>query len=152
MSDRKQQRLRVLSRLREMKVEQARAEHVTAQEDLDAKRERADDTQRRIETLDAWLLDQLSRGTKIIPELMRQARMFRAVEKQALDSQRAEQEQSRRQTEAARDELREKFEELSVVERLAVRHQQSVSHENLRLGYVELDEAGAQRKNLEAKE
>ena len=36
MSDRRKQRLELLYRLREMNVEQARAEHVAAQTELDA--------------------------------------------------------------------------------------------------------------------
>lgn len=151
MTDRKQRRLELLGRLREMHLEQARADHVAAQAELEEKRERAEDTQRRIEALDLWAGDQLAGGSALPPELLRHAQLFRGVEKVALDEQRAEQEKSRERTEAARGQLAQKFEDLSVVERLAARHQQSVMHAQLRHGYVELDEAGVQSK-LEAKE
>jgi hypothetical protein len=152
MIDRKQRRLRVLSRLREMKVEQARADHVAALAELEEKRELADDTQRRIVALDEWADSLLTVSAPLNPELMRQAQLFRGAEKQTLENQRAEQEQSRVQTEVMRDELRQKFEELSAIERLRARHERFVNHGNLRQGYVELDEAGTQRKNQETKE
>jgi len=151
VTDRKQRRLELLSRLRGMHVEQARADHVAAQAELEEKRARAENTQRRIEALDLWAGEQLSGGTALPPELLRQAQLYRGVEKVSLDEQRAEQEKCRERTEAARGELAQKFEDLSVVERLAVRHQQFVMHEQLRHGYVELDEAGVHSK-LEAKE
>jgi hypothetical protein len=52
----------------------------------------------------------------------------------------------------ARAELGTKFEELSVVERLTERHVATHTTEQLRRAYVDLDETGMQRKNLEAKE
>jgi hypothetical protein len=152
MSDRKQQRLRVLCRLREMNVEQARAEHLAAQADLEAKRDRAEDTQRRIAALDEWAVGQLSGGAPLLPEVLRQAQLFRGVEKQTLESQRAQQDHSQALTETAHGVLRHQFEELSAMERLAARHRQALDHEELRHSYVELDEAGAQSKNLETKE
>ena len=152
MNKRRKQRLELLCRLREMSVEQARADHVAAQAELEQRRERADETQRRIEALDGWAAKQLSQGTPLAPELLRQAHLFRGVEHRTLEQQRADQAQQSEQTEAARGELTQRFEELSVVERLSVRHTQAHSHEELRRGYVDLDEAGIQRMNLEAKE
>ena len=135
-----------------MRVEQARADHVAAQTDLDQKRAQADDTQRRIAALDDWAAEQITRGAPLLPEVMHQAQMFRVVEKNALDLQRDAEEASRLRMEEKRSELAHQFEDLSVAERLSRRHQQAVAHDQLRRGYLELDEAGAQRKNLEAKE
>jgi hypothetical protein len=151
MSDRKQRRLELLCRLREMHVERARSEHVDAQAELDEKRERADDTQRRIAALELWAGDRLGGGTPVPPEVLRQAQLFRGAEQLELERQRVEQEQAHGRAELARGELAQKFEELSVAERLAARHQQLALTERLRHGYVELDEAGVQSK-LEPKE
>jgi hypothetical protein len=151
VKDRRQHRLDLLCRLREMNVEQARAEHVAAQAELDQRRERADDTQRRLEALDEWTVAQISRGSPLAPELLRQAHLFRGAEKSALDEQRAEEARQGEVTEAARGELSARFEELSVAERLSARHVQLTTHEESRRGFVELDEAGI-RKHYEAKE
>lgn len=151
MNDRKQRRLELLCRLREMHVERARTDHVDAQAELDAKRELADETQRRIQALDVWAGERLAGGEAVPPELLRQAQMFRGAESVSLERQRAEQQQSHERVEVARGELAQKFEELSVAERLSTRHQQLALGEQLRHGYVELDEAGVQSK-LEAKE
>jgi hypothetical protein len=151
VKDRRQQRLDLLCRLREMGVEQARAEHVAAQAELDERRERADATQRRIEALDEWTVAQIAHGSPLAPELLRQAHLFRGTEKSSLDEQRAEEARPEEITEAARGELGARFEELSVAERLSARHVQLVTHEELRRGFVELDEAGM-RKQYEAKE
>lgn len=152
MKDRKKQRLELLSRLREMHVEQARADHVAAQAELEQKREQADDTQKRLQALDTWTVDKIIEGAPLMPEVLRQAQLFRGVEKKTLEQQRADEAQSRERTEGARAQLSSRFEELSVVERLGRRHAQAVTNEQIRRGYVALDEAGTQRKNLEVKE
>jgi hypothetical protein len=152
VKDRKKQRLDLLYRLREMHMEQARADHIAAQTELDKKREQADDTQRRLQALDDWASGRLAEGTPLIPEVLQQAQLFRGVEKKTLEQERAEEAQSRERTEGARVELTARFEDLSVVERLASRHAQTVTNEQIRLGYVALDEAGAQAKNQEVKE
>jgi flagellar export protein FliJ len=152
MSDRKARRLELLYRLREMNVEQARAEHVGALAELEKRRESAADTQRRLEALDQWSVEQLSRGAPLAPELLRQASLFRGAEQGVLQQQRAAEAEQDDLTEAARGVLTHRFEELSVVERLAERHAQALTHEELRRGFIELDEAGTQRMNLEAKE
>jgi hypothetical protein len=152
MKDRKKQRLDLLYRLREMHVEQARADHVAAQTELEEKREQADGTQQRLQALDTWATEKISGGAPLIPEVLRQAQLFRGVEKQTLEQERAAEAESRERTEGARVELSTRFEDLSVVERLALRHAQTVTNEQIRRGYVALDEAGAQRKNQELKE
>jgi hypothetical protein len=151
MTDRRKTRLELLCRLREMNVEQARAEHVAALAELDARRERADATQRGIEALDQWAIDQLSHGGVVAPELLRQTHLFRGEEQGALEQQRAEQASQGEISEAARGELTSRFEELSVAERLAARHTRVMTQEELRRGFIELDEAGT-RKSLQAKE
>ncbi len=90
MSDRRKQRLELLYRLREMNVEQARAEHVAAQTELDQRRERAEATQRRIEELDEWTVAKISQGAPVVPELLHQAHLYRGAEKLTLEQQRAE--------------------------------------------------------------
>ena len=152
MTDRKQQRIELLRRLRELEMEHARAQHVAAQADLEQKRAAADDTQGRIAALDEWASAQISGGSPLLPEVLRQAQLFRVVEAQALERQRGEERQSVQKTELAQGELAHRFEELSVAERLGERHARLVVVNELRRGYVELDEAGAQRKNQEAKE
>ena len=152
MKDRRKQRLELLYRLREMSLEQARAEHVTAQTELEQRRERADETQRRIAALDEWSGERVAQGELLAPELLRQAQLYRGVEQHEFEAQRAAEAQQRELTEAARGELGARFEELSVVERLSVRHAQSATREEFRRAFVELDEAGAQRMNREAKE
>lgn len=152
MSDRKQQRLDLLRRLREMNLEQARASHVAAAAELEECRERADETQRRLQALDAWAVEQLASGAPLAPDVLRQAHLYRGAESRTLEEQRADEEKQREITEAARGEVKDRFEELSVVERLSGRHVQLVTREELRRGFVELDEAGAQRLNLESKE
>jgi flagellar export protein FliJ len=152
MNDRRTRRLELLHRLREMDVEQARAEHVAAQAELEKRRESVEDTQRRIAALDQWSVEQLSRGAPLAPDLLRQAALFRGAEQGVLEQQRAAQTEQSEHTEAARGVLTHRFEELSVVERLAERHAQTMTHEQLRRAFIELDEAGTQRMNLEAKE
>jgi hypothetical protein len=152
MNDRKTQRIELLRRLREMDMEQARALHATAQEEHDRKRAQAEDTQGRIVALDEWSAAQVAGGAPLLPEVMRQAQLFRGVETQVLERQRGEERQSLQRAETAQGELRQRFEELSVAERLGVRHAQTVTLNELRRGYVALDEAGAQKKNQEAKE
>jgi hypothetical protein len=119
VSDRRKQRLELLYRLREMNVEQARAEHVAAQTELDQRRERAEATQRRLEELDEWTVAKISQGAPVVPELLHQAHLYRGAEKLTLEQQRAEQAKQDELTEAARGQLSARFEELSVVERLA---------------------------------
>lgn len=152
MTDRKQQRLELLRRLREMSLEQARASHVAAAAELEERREIADETQRRLQALDSWAVEQLSSGTPLAPDVLRQAHLYRGAENRTLEEQRAEEGKQREVTEAARGELTHRFEELSVVERLSARHVQIMTREDLRRAFVELDEAGAQRMNLESKE
>jgi len=152
MTDPRRKRLDLLCRLREMNVEQARADHVAAQAELEQRREKADDTERRIEALDQWSVDQLSRGDPLAPELLRHAQLFRGVEKSALDAQRNDEASQRQLTETARGELTARFEELSVVERLSIRHTRAATDEQIRRGFVDLDEAGVLAKNLESKE
>jgi hypothetical protein len=152
MKDRKKQRLELLSRLRQMHLEQARADHVAAQADLDEKHEMAEGTQKRLQALDTWAVEKIIAGAPLSPEVLRQTQLFRGVEKKTLDQQRADEAQSRERTEGARAQLSSRFEELSVVERLGKRHAQAFTNEQVRRGYVALDEAGAQRNNLEAKE
>ena len=151
MSDRRKQRLELLYRLREMNVEQARAEHVAAQTELDQRRERAEATQRRLEELDEWTVAKISQGGPVVPELLHQAHLYRGAEKLTLEQQRAEETKQSDLTEAARGQLSARFEELSVVERLAARQAQATTHEEIRRGFVDLDEAGI-RKQYEAKE
>jgi flagellar biosynthesis chaperone FliJ len=151
MNDRRQKRLELLKRLREMNMEQARSEHVAANAELEQRREKADQTEQRIESLDAWTVERLSQGSTLSPELLQQTRLFRGVEKHSLDQQRGDETQQREVTETARRALTVRFEELSVVERLALRHAEQMNHEQLRRGFVELDEAGI-RKSLEPKE
>lgn len=151
MTDRRQKRLELLKRLREMNVEQARSEHVVASTELDQRREKADDTERRIAALDEWTVERVARGAALAPELLQQAQLFRGVEKRSLEEQRSDEARQRELTETARRALTARFEELSVVERLALRHHEHLNNERLRRGYVELDEAGI-RKSLEPKE
>ena len=151
MTDRRKQRLELLYRLREMNVEQARAEHVAAQTELEERRERAEATQRRLEELDEWTVAKISQGAAVVPELLHQAHLYRGAEKLTLEPQRAEQAKQDELTEAARGQLSARFEELSVVERLAARQAQAATHEEIRRGFVDLDEAGI-RKQYEAKE
>lgn len=151
MSDRRKQRLELLYRLREMNVEQARAQHVAAQTELEQRRERAEATQRGLEALDEWAVAQLTKGSPVAPELLRQAHLYRGAEKHTLEQQRAEEAKQGELTEAARGELSARFEELSVVERLATRQAQTASHEEIRRGFVDLDEAGI-RKHYQVKE
>jgi len=152
MTDPRQKRLHLLCRLREMNVEQARADHVAAQAELEQRREKALDTERRIEALDQWSIEQLSRGAPLAPELLRHAQLFRGVEKSVLDAQRTEEASQREVTEAVRGELTARFEELSVVERLSQRHARTSTDDQIRRGFVDLDEAGVLAKNLESKE
>jgi hypothetical protein len=152
MSDHKKRRLELLCRLREMHVEQARADHVVAQTELDERREKADDTERRLQTLDEWSVGQFTAGAPLAPELLRQAQLFRGAEKKTLEQQRADEAQSRERTMAAHDELRQQFEQLSVVERLATRLAADRALDQSRRAAVSLDEAGMQRKNLESQE
>jgi hypothetical protein len=152
VKDHRKKRLDLLHRLREMNLEQARAEHVAAQTELDKCSKRADDTQRRIEALDEWTVAQVAQRQPLAPELLRQAQLYRGVEKHALDEQRAAESKQRDVTEAARGELGARFEELSVVDKLTVRHVANTTREEFRRAYVELDEAGARRLNQEAKE
>jgi flagellar biosynthesis chaperone FliJ len=147
MNDRRQKRLDLLKRLREMSVEQARSEHVAANTELEQRREKADDTEQRIAALDAWSVERLSQGAVLSPELMQQAQLFRGVERHSLEQQRDDEAQQREVTEGARRELTSRFEELSVVERLALRHGEQMNHEQVRRGFLELDEAGI-RKTL----
>lgn len=147
MNDRRQKRLDLLKRLREMNVEQARSEHVAATTELEQRREKADDTERRIAALDVWAHERLAQGATLSPELMQQTQLFRGVEKRSLEQQRSDESEQREVTETARRELTARFEELSVVERLALRHGDQVNHEQSRRGFLELDEAGI-RKSL----
>jgi flagellar biosynthesis chaperone FliJ len=147
MSDRRQKRLELLKRLREMGVEQARSEHVAANAELEQRREKADDTEKRIAALDEWTVERSTQGATLMPELLQQTQLYRGVEKRSLDQQRGDEAQQREITEGARRTLTARFEELSVVERLALRHGDHMNHEQVRRGYVELDEAGI-RKSL----
>jgi hypothetical protein len=146
MSDRKQKRLELLYRLREMKVAEARADHVAAQTELEDRKQQADDTQGRLAALDEWAVERMAGGSTLLPEVMQQTRLYRGVETDTLERQRADETESREQAEAARTELSARFEELSVVERLAQRHTRAVTDEGIRTGYAALDEAGVQRK------
>ena len=75
-----QRRLDLLYRLREMNVEQARAEHVAAQAELEKRRESAErHASAASKSLDQWSIEQLSRGAPLAPELLRQAQLFRGV-------------------------------------------------------------------------
>jgi len=152
MKDRKQQRLDLLCRLREMSVEQARADHVAARTELDERAARCTETENQLAAVDMWRSGQLAAGAPLLPELLRQAQLYRGAQQQALDQQRADEALSQQRTEAARAELGTKFEELSVVERLTERHITTHTTAQLRRAYVDLDETGMQRKNLEAKE
>jgi hypothetical protein len=151
MSELKRRRLALLCRLREMHVERARTEHLEAQSAYQEKRELAEETQRRIESLDDWAGERLAGTAPVPPEVLRQVHLLRGAECLSLERQRADQAQSLEGVELARGELAQKFEELSVAERLAQRHQKLVTTEQLRHGYVELDDAGVQSK-LDAKE
>jgi len=152
MSDRKQHRLELLRRLREMGVERARADHVAAQSELEKRTALCEETQQRIAALEGWTQAQLAGSTPINCETLRQAQLFRGAERQVLERQRAEERQSAEHTEAARLELGARFEELSVAEKLAERNAGALNLKSVRASYVELDEAGARRKNLDAKE
>ena len=152
MSNSRQRRLDLLFRLREMHVEQARADHVVAQAELDERRERANDTEQRLQTLDAWAIGKLAGGGLLAPEILRQAQLFRGAEKQTLEQQRADEAQSEQRTTAAHDELKQRFEQLSIVERLATRLTADRIQDDNRRAAVNLDEAGMQRMNLESQE
>jgi hypothetical protein len=152
MSDSRQRRLDLLYRLREMHVEQARADHVVAQTELEKRREKADDTERRLQSLDEWSISKLTGGSPLAPEILRQAQLFRGAEKQTLEQQRADQAKSEQHTSAAHDELKQRFEQLSIVERLATRLTADRTQDQNRRAAVDLDEAGMQRKNLESQE
>lgn len=152
MKDRKQQRLDLLCRLRKMGVEQARADHIAARSELEERSSECADTENRIAALDVWQGERLAAAAPLVPELLRQAQLYRGAQKQTLEQQRADEAQSQQRTEAARAELGTRFEQLSAVERLTERHVSANAHQQLRSSYVELDDAGMQRKNLEAKE
>jgi hypothetical protein len=146
MTDRRRDRLELLRRLREMRLAEARADHVAAQTELDERREKADDTESRLRVLDEWAVGQVAGGTPLLPEVLRQTQLYRGVEKHALEQQRADEAHSRERAEATRGELSARFEELSVVQRLAVRHARAATDEEIRTGFAALDEAGVQRK------
>ena len=147
MNDRRQRRLALLCRLRDMHLEQARADHVAAQAELAQRHESAEDTVRRIAALDVWTVERTAGGSPLMPEVLRQAQLFRGVEVGTLEEQRASEAESRARSDSALDEVRQKFEELSVAERLARRRDQFLANEGLRRGYVDLDEAGVMAKN-----
>jgi flagellar biosynthesis chaperone FliJ len=147
MTDRRQKRLELLKRLREMGVEQARSEHVAASTELEQRRETADATEQRIAALDEWAVARTGQGAALSPEILQQTQLFRGVEKRSLEQQRDDETQQREITETARRALTARFEELSVVERLALRHDEHRNHEQLRRSFVDLDEAGI-RKSL----
>jgi hypothetical protein len=151
MTDRKKQRLELLCRLREMSVEQARAGHVAALAELESRRGRADETQRRVDSLDIWTVEQLSQGAPVSPELLRQVHLFRGAEQSVLNQMRVDEAKQGELAEDARGELTNRFEELSVAERLMARHTKLLTHQEIRRGFVDLDEAGA-RKSSQAKE
>ena len=115
MTDRRQKRLELLKRLREMGVEQARSEHVAANTELEQRRETADATEQRIATLDEWAIARVSQGSALSPEILRQTQLFRGVEKRSLEQQRSDETQQREITETARRALTARFEELSVI-------------------------------------
>ncbi len=142
MNDRRQKRLDLLQRLREMSVEQARSEHVTARKGLDERQALVDDTEQRIAALDLWAIGRLTGGAPLSPEVLQHAQAFRGVEKRSLEQQRSDEAEQREVTETAHRELNARFEELSVVERLALRHAEQKNHEQLRRGFLDLDEAG----------
>lgn len=152
MTDRRQSRLELLRRLREMHMERARADHVAARTELEQRHAACEDTERRLAALDDWARARLSGETPLSPDTLRQAQLYRGSERQLLERQRADETDSQRRTETARTELGARFEELSVAEKLAARHASARLTEQLRAGYAELDDAGARRKNLEAKE
>ncbi|HET9207499.1 MAG TPA: hypothetical protein VFO28_14760 [Burkholderiaceae bacterium] len=152
MTDRKQRRLELLRRLRELGVEQARAGHVAARAELDERSALCEDTQKRLQALDGWTAEQLGGSGAVSPEVLRLAQLYRGAERQTLERQRADELESQQRTEEARTQLGARFEELSVAEKLAARHASARTNEQLRVGYVESDEAGTRRKQLEAKE
>jgi len=152
MTDPKQKRLDVLRRLRELRVEEARADHVAAQAELAERSAQVDDTQQRIVALDTWAGEQFAAGARLLPDVLRQAQLMRGFEERQLEQQRGAEAESRERTDAARGELVQRFEQLSVTERLAARRARDADHEQLRRAFIELDEAGARRANLDVKE
>ena len=113
-------------------MEQARADHVAAQTELEEKREQAEDTQTRLEALDSWAAGEDGRRRRVDSGGAAAGAAVRGVEKQTLEQERAAEAQSRERTEGARVELDARFEDLSVVERLAIRHAQIVTNEQMR--------------------
>src|SRR6185312_4978079 len=109
------------------------------------RRAKADDTEQRIEALDVWAQERLAQGAPLVPELLQQTRLYRGIETRSLEQQRDDEAKQRELTETARRELTARFEELSVVERLALRHGEHINHETARRGFLDLDEAGIRK-------
>jgi hypothetical protein len=150
--DRKQQRLEVLRRLRELAVEEARAGHLAARDAEKSAESLADATRERLQALDIWAGEQLTGERQLPAELLRQAQQFRRHEAGTLDSQLDALKRSTELTEKARAELTSRFEQLSVIERLSVRTATALAQVELRNTLTSLDEAGVQRHNQVSKE
>ena len=144
VSDRKKQRLELLYRLREMNVEQARAEHVAAQTELEQRRETRRGHAAPLEELDAVVRANSSQGgAGWCPNCCARRSCFAASKSSALEQQRAEEasqselHRSRARPSSARDSKNCRW---SSAWRRATRRPPPTKQ--MRRGFVDLDEAG----------
>ena len=153
MTDRRTQRLDLLYRLREMHVEQARADHVAAQTELEAARAGGRHADRGCKALDEWTVGQLVRRRAAHSGgAAPGAAVSRRREAMRSSGSAPTEEKSREAREGRARQAHARFEELSVVERLAIASRADRHDEQIRARLRRPRRSRDQRKTLEAKE
>lgn len=138
-------RLRTLERWRTAELDSARAQHVELTCVVSERESARDRTQAELADTQSFVRERLSSAEPLSPESLLQFAEFAAIQRQQLDAAQAAVDESRARCEAARAEMLERFEKLSVVRRLSRRRDQETGRELRRSQQKRLDEQALSR-------
>jgi Flagellar FliJ protein len=137
--------LRTLERWRTAELDSARAHHVELTRVVSERESVRDRTQAELADTQSFVRERLASAEPLSPESLRQFVEFTAIQRQQLDVAQAAVEESRARCETARTQVLERFEQLSVVQRLSRRRDQEAGRELQRSQQNRLDEQALSR-------
>jgi flagellar export protein FliJ len=137
--------LHTLERWRTAELDSARAQHVELTRVMSEQESVRDRTQGELADTQSFVRERLESAEPLSPESLRQFAEFAAIQRQQLAVAQAAVEESRARCEAARAEVVERFEQLSVVQRLSQRRDQEAGRELQRSEQKRLDEQALTR-------
>ncbi len=137
--------LRTLERWRTAELESAQAERAQLERAAQERESVRDGVQAKLTDTQSFVRDRLAGIEPLLPEALRQCAAFAALQRDELEVAQGALDESRAQCDAAHEQVINRFEELSVVQRLSRRRALEAGRELERAAQARLDEQGLSR-------